>query len=96
MHITVGPRQPELSLFQGHGIEALYGADHVRPFPNKNELKWFRQRSVRFKRHQGDGEDATHHVGICRQARRVREHLVLRDDAHLRIVVLEPRIRILG
>ena len=41
MHIKAKPRRAELSLFQGHRIEAFYGADHVRPFPNKNELECF-------------------------------------------------------
>ena len=52
------------------------------PFRTKTSWSGFDDDQY-IQRHQGDGAEATHHVGICRQARRVREHLVLRDDAHL-------------
>src|SRR6266571_2448096 len=76
------------SVVQCHGVTPFHSTDHVRPFPHENELE---------EQHQRRGERrgcVTYHVRIRRRARGVREHLFLRDDAHLRVVVLEPRIRV--
>jgi hypothetical protein len=34
-----GEQGVKLSVLQGHGVKAFNGVDHVRPFPNKNQLE---------------------------------------------------------
>ena len=81
------------SVVQRHGVTPFHRADRVRPFPHKNKLGWGRQTSATVRTKETRKE--AHHVRIRSRACGVRKHLVLRHDADLRVIILEPRIGVL-